>query len=326
MANVMEAIRKSRVRNEQMGARAAALALVALGCGGEGSMPAPPQLPAGGTWRAMAAMPAARQEVASAELGGKIFVIAGFDSRGDSTDSIFVYDPAANAWSQAAPLPFANNHAGAAVASGRLFAFGGVSSQAFVYDGARNDWTEVASMRFQHGSTPAVGVLDGRIYVAGGEGSTMAGNELESYDPAVDRWTVLPPMRVPRNHCAGQFIGGRFHVAGGRPGPAAESALEAFDPQTNAWTTLPSLPTGRSGVAAAAVRGRLYVFGGEGNRIFGEVEVFDPATNVWSRLAAMPTPRHGIFASVIGSDVYLAGGAIRPGFAATTVSEVFAVE
>ena len=63
-------------------------------------------------------MPAARQEVASAELGGRIFVIGGYDSRGDSTDSVFVYDPAANAWSRAAPLPFSNNHAAAAVAGG----------------------------------------------------------------------------------------------------------------------------------------------------------------------------------------------------------------
>ena len=74
------------------------------------------------------------------------------------------------------------------------------------------------------------------------------------------------------------------------------------------------------------MRGRLYVFGGEGDRIFGEVEVFDPTTGAWRQLAAMPTPRHGIFAAVIGTDVYLAGGATSPGFAATAINEVFAVE
>ena len=133
-------------------------------------------------------------------------------------------------------------------------------------------------------------------------------------------------MRVPRNHCAGGFIGGRFYVAGGRPGAIAESALEAYDPRADAWTTLPSMPTSRSGVAAAVVNGRFYVFGGEGARIFGEVEMFDPLSNAWSRFSPMPTPRHGIFATVIGASVYLPGGATSPGFAATRVNEVFAVQ
>src|SRR5205823_547863 len=138
-------------------------------------------------------------------LGGKIYVLGGYDAGGASSDSVFVYDPARNGWSSAAPLPFANNHAGAAVAGGRLFSFGGDSSRVFAYDAGRDGWTEVAPMRFQHGSTAAVGVLDGHIYVAGGAGSGMIENEVEVYDPAADRWTSLASMRVPRNHCAGQF-------------------------------------------------------------------------------------------------------------------------
>jgi N-acetylneuraminic acid mutarotase len=271
-------------------------------------------------------MPEPRQEIASAALGGKIFVIAGFDSGGEATNSVFVYDPASNGWSRAAPLPIVNEHPGAAVVRGTLFAFGGRSARVFAYDPGRDAWPEVSTMSFQHGSTPAVGVLDDRIYVAGGTGTGMNGNEVESYDPALDRWTTLASMRVPRNHAAGQFIGGRFYVAGGRPGATAATALESYDPQTNTWTTLPSMPTGRSGIAAAAVNGRLYVFGGEGGRIYGDVEVFDPGANAWSRLAPMPAPRHGIFGAVIGTSIYLPGGATRPGFAATNANEVFAVE
>jgi len=296
---------------------------LAVSCGGTTS--GTQQLPAGGVWRSLAPMPEARQELASAALGAKIFVIAGFDSGGEATSSVFVYDPASNGWSRAAPLPIVNEHPGAAVARGTLFAFGGRSPRVFAYDAGRDAWSEVASMSFQHGSTPAVGVLDDRIYVAGGEGG-MIGNELESYDPSLDRWTTLASMRVPRNHAAGQFVGSKLYVAGGRPGPTAASALEAYDPQTNTWATLPSMPTGRSGVAAAAVNGRLYVFGGEGARIYGDVEVFDPGANAWSKLAPMPTPRHGIFGSAIGNNVYLPGGATIPGFAATSTHEVFAVE
>src|SRR5207248_800512 len=156
-----------------------------------------------------------------------------------------------------------------------LFAFGGLSNRVFAYDPARDAWVDVAPSRFRHGDTPAVGVLDDRIYVAGGTGAGMIGNELESYAPPTNTWATLAPMRVPRNHCAGGFIGGRFYVAGGRPGAIAESALEAYDPRADAWTTLPSMPTSRSGVAAAVVNGRFYVFGGEGARIFGEAELLE---------------------------------------------------
>jgi N-acetylneuraminic acid mutarotase len=236
---------------------------------------------------------------------------------------VFVYDPASDRWSNAAPLPIVTDHSGAAVAGGRLFTFGGASRRVFAYDPGLDSWSDVAPMQFQHGGTPAVGVLDDRVYVAGGSGAAMIGDEVEVYDVASDRWSRLASMNVARNHCAGGFIGGKLYVAGGRPGILADSALEAYEPQSNAWVRLPRMPTGRSGVAAAAVNGRLYVFGGEGSSIFGEVEVFDPAVNAWTRLAHMPTPRHGIFAAVIGNSVYLPSGGTRVGVAASNVNEVF---
>src|SRR5205807_6599405 len=139
---------------------------------------------------------------------------------------------------------------------------------------------------------------DDRIYLAGGYGSNMIGTEAEVYDPATDTWTLLPPMRFPRNHCAGGFIGRKFYVVAGREGgpEASGSALEAYDPDARAWTTLAGLPTARSGVGAGVVNGRLFVFGGEGALgPFDEVDVYDPAADAWSRLAPMPRPRHGIF-------------------------------
>jgi N-acetylneuraminic acid mutarotase len=70
----------------------------------------------------------------------------------------------------------------------------------------------------------------------------MVGHELEVYDPGADKWQVLAPMAVPRNHTAGGAIGGRFYVVGGRGSPTASTAHEAYDPTTNTWTTRP-LPT-----------------------------------------------------------------------------------
>jgi uncharacterized protein (TIGR03437 family) len=278
-----------------------------------------------GAWTTLAPVPSVRQEISTAVLDGKIFVIAGFNSTGGSTSTVEVYDPQTNTWSSAAPLPIATNHNAAAVASGRLYAFGGTSNRTFVYNLQSNSWSDVAPMRFQHGNTPAVGVINNKIYVAGGNGPNMNQTELEVYDPAMNTWTQLASMSVPRNHTAGGAINGKFYVAGGRPGDTAASALEAYDPQTNIWTRLRNMPTGRSGIGAAVVNGELYVFGGEQPRQFNEVEVYNPLSNTWTQLAPMQTPKHGIFAAVIDNKIYIPAGATQQGFGATNINEVFTV-
>jgi len=268
-------------------------------------------------------MPSMRQEISTAALDGKIFVIAGFDSNGMSSDTVEIYDTDTDRWSSAARLPIATNHNAAAVAAGKLYALGGTSKRVFVYHPDQNAWTDVAPTNHMHGDTPAVAVMNDLIYLAGGSGDF--GNEVEVYDPAQDTWTTLAPMNVPRNHTAGGAIGGKFYVAGGRPGNLAASALEVYDPQTNTWTMLSPMPTGRSGIAAGVLNNKLYVFGGEDPQLFGEVEVYDPTTDNWQQVAPMRTPRHGIFAAVIGNVIYIPGGAIEQGFGATDVNEAYVV-
>ena len=264
-----------------------------------------------------------RQEISAAVLDGKVFVIAGFDSSGMSTDTVEVYDPDTGAWSSRAPLPIRTNHNAAAVAGGRLYALAGTSKRVFAYHSEQDSWSDVAPMNFMHGDTPAVAVIDNLIYVAGGSGGI--GNEVEVYDPVQDTWTVLASLNVPRNHTAGGAIDGKFYVVGGRPGANAASALEVYDPQTNRWTMLSPMPTGRSGIAAGVVNKKLYVFGGEDPRLFSEVEMYDPAVDRWQRLAPMRTPRHGIFAAVIGADIYVPGGAVAQGLGATDTNEVYMI-
>src|SRR6186713_1925087 len=197
----------------------AALVLVAVACGGS---PTSPSTGVDGSWRTLAPMPAARQELATAVLNGLIYVIGGFDSAGQSTSNVFVYNPRSNTWSTAASIPIVNNHGAAAVVNGQLFAFGGESRRAFVYTPAVNAWSEVASMNFQHGGTPAVAIVNNKIYVAGGTGPGATQREVEVYDVTANSWTPLAPMNVGRNHCAGGMIGGQFYVVGGRDSTGAD--------------------------------------------------------------------------------------------------------
>jgi uncharacterized protein (TIGR03437 family) len=278
-----------------------------------------------GAWVTLAPMPSSRQEVSTAVLEGKIYVIGGYDASGLDSHLVEVYDPQNNSWTSAAPLPIATNHNAAAIVAGKLYAFGGTSNRAFVYNRQSNSWSDVAPMIFQHGNTPAVGVINDKIYVAGGTGPGMNQNEVEVYDPAANRWTQLASMNVPRNHTAGGVINGKLYVAGGRGSASSANALEVYDPPNNTWTRLPNMPTGRSGIGAGVVNGEFYVFGGELPRLFSEVEVFNPLTNSWQSLPPMPTPRHGLFGSVIGNAIYLPAGATVQGFGATNVNEAYLV-
>jgi N-acetylneuraminic acid mutarotase len=267
-----------------------------------------------------------RQELGVAELDGKIYAVAGLAGRGNANE---IYDVATNTWSLGANLPVVTDHPWAVTLNGRVYVGGGTTNRVFRYDPSANSWAEIASSFYVHGGTPAAAVIDGRIYVAGGNGGGMLGNEVEVYDPATNQWTVRAPMFCARNHTAGGVIDGRLYVAGGRPGN--QTCHEVYDPATNVWALRANLPTGRSGVAGAVVGGCFYVFGGEGNAadpngIFHQVEAYSPATNTWTTLPPMRTGRHGIYAAVIGNIIYLPGGATLQGFGVTGTHDSYVVD
>ena len=270
-------------------------------------------------------MPVLRQELATGVLDGKVHVLGGYDENRSSTATVEVYNPATNTWTSSHPLPFPVNHNAAAVAGGKLYSFGAGAGQTFVYNPSNNSWVARASSHYVHSRTAAVGVIDNKIYVAGG-GGTPSQRELEVYDPVGNTWTVKAPMSVPRNHCGGGVIDGKFYVVGGRAGLGSTNALEVYDPQTNTWSTRAPMPTARSGVAAAVVNNELWVFGGEeADSLHAEVEVYNPVSNSWRQLPDMPLPRHGIWASVIGNKIYIPGGGAAAGFAATNTNQIFTV-
>jgi N-acetylneuraminic acid mutarotase len=229
-------------------------------------------------------MPLSRQELATGVINGKVYVIGGYDADAHSTGTVQVYNPTTDTWTLAQALPIAVNHNAAAVVGGKLYSFGAGTGQTFAYDPNNNSWVARASSHYVHRGTAAVGVINGKIYVAGGEG-TPSQRELEVYDPVANTWTVKAPMSVPRNHTAGGVINGKFYVVGGRAGPSTD-ALEVYNPQANTWSTLASMPTPRSGFAAAVVNNELWVFGGEDPQtlvLHAEVEVYSPASNSWRR-------------------------------------------
>jgi Kelch motif. len=215
----------------------------------------------GGTWEIRAPMPSMRQELATGVLNGKVYVLGGYDQNGNSTALVQVYDPLTNTWTSAHPLPYVVNHNAAAVAGGNLYSFGAGAGGVFVYNPNNNSWVARASSHYVHSQTAAVGVINNKIYVAGGT-NTPSQRELEVYDPVANSWTIKAPMSAPRNHIAGGVIDGKFYVAGGRISFSSPptAALEVYNPQTNTWSTRAPMPTARAGIAAAVVNNELWVF------------------------------------------------------------------
>ncbi|KAA2212554.1 Kelch repeat-containing protein [Teichococcus oryzae] len=201
-------------------------------------------------WQSVAPLPRARGAAAIAVLEGRVHLIGGATDPAGERASIAwheVYDPQADRWERRKPLPGARDHAGIVAHGGGIHVIGG-RFNTFEYNTAmhhlylpeRDIWVERAAMptaRSGHGLV----LLGGRFWAMGGEtgrfeNGTLTGTvhgQMESYDPATDRWQSHAPMPTPRHGLGAAALAGRIHVAGGGPvvgGGIQTSTHEAFIP------------------------------------------------------------------------------------------------
>jgi N-acetylneuraminic acid mutarotase len=120
-------------------------------------------------------MPSARQELAVAEVGGKVYAIGGFGEGYEPVGTVEAYDPATNRWEGRASLPIPVHHPAAVSLGGKLYVLGGFTGRLsqvpqdslFEYDPATNAWRTLASMPTPRGALGAA-ALDGKIHALGG--------------------------------------------------------------------------------------------------------------------------------------------------------------
>jgi N-acetylneuraminic acid mutarotase len=209
--------------------------------------------PAADSWKALAPMPTKRGAAGAAVLNGKIYVVGGAASLPGVTENgihparphnvlatVEEYDPAANSWRTRRPLLVARNHHGVAAVGDRLYAIGGRIGGAFIssgsnnidlveaYDPATDLWTPRDKMPTRRSAIGAV-VYGGKIIVPGGEfqdrRELAAFRAVEFYDPAVNRWQILPSMPHPRHGLAIGVVGNRLYTVSG-DGQSAASGIE----------------------------------------------------------------------------------------------------
>jgi N-acetylneuraminic acid mutarotase len=292
------------------------------------------------TERAIASLPADRQEHSVAAANGEVFVLGGYAP--NATAGVIAYNPENDSWRNVADFIGPFNHANAASVGEKLYVAGfyeagtmsQASAQTFVYDPVADDWSELAPMPADtNRAASCVAVLGTRIYIFGGARDNAVVADASYYDTAADSWTELPPLPEAREHCTAGAIGEKLYVGGGRTHTITQLLPKTweFDPVAETYLEKAAILTPRGGSAGAVLGGRLFVFGGEGNPdsqagVFGEIEGYDPVTDSWESFAPLAVPRHGFGAAVLDGRIYLPGGANRQGGAAHDAASVFFFE
>ena len=231
-----------------------------------------------GAWVKKASLPAALTEVAVAQADGKIHVLGG-NVLGFTGPYHQEYDPATDKWRARSPLPRSLDHIGTALLNGKIYAVGG-----FVGGGVHKDGQNTAF----------------------------------EYDPSLDTWRILAPLRAGRGSIAVVALNETIHAIGGRdPDGVTVATHEVYDPATNSWTMAAPLPKARDHMAAAVIDGKIHVVGG---RFASPVErsdmhdVYDPNTDTWASAPPLPTPRSGLAGTFYKGLFLVLGGELPPDY------------
>ncbi|MFC2075744.1 aryl-sulfate sulfotransferase [candidate division KSB1 bacterium] len=146
----------------------------------------------------------------------------------------------------------------------------------------------------------AVGVVDGEIYVLGGETDTSMSADLAIYDPRKDQWRTGAAMERERGSFGAVVVDDILYAVGG-----GTDSVEAYDPAAGSWQGRASMPEAKRGHGLAAVGGKIYVIGG---RPISGTYVYDPVTDLWEIRKPVPYIRWGVGVGVIDGKIYVAGG------------------
>jgi N-acetylneuraminic acid mutarotase len=223
----------------------------------------------GRAWQPETTLPGAGlNATAAAFVGGKLYVIGGFDtSTNVPTSRVHVYDPATKTWAEAAPLPRPRGGHAAVVVGRRIHVIGGGNSESTiadhsVYDVERNAWTDRTPLPRSEGS-PAGVAHRGIVYAIGGRSGPSDFGDVYAYDAAADAWKTAPPIE-PRGTAGAVVYCGAIHLFGGESQKLGRSlaTVETLDEGSGRWLPLASMPTARNFARAVVLGDAVYVVGG----------------------------------------------------------------
>jgi N-acetylneuraminic acid mutarotase len=195
-------------------------------------------------WSELPPMPTPRGAHAAVSVDNKIYVIGGakIPSGMDLPDGLTpggpiellgtmeAFDTEKNTWTVLKPMTLPRNHHDVAYLDGKLYVIGGSVGSCFprgwasnvsmneVYDIATDTWSTRAPMPTARSGVGAV-VIDGKIYVIGGEGwvDELGGvfRTNEAYNPKSESWVEKTPMPTARHGFAKGVLDGKLYAVSG---------------------------------------------------------------------------------------------------------------
>ena len=164
-------------------------------------------------------------------------------------------------------------------------------------------WQEVAGLPAAR-SSPASGVLNGALYVAGGHDGSARTNAYR-YDGT--NWSEVAGLPASRYEVAGGVLNGALYVVGGRDATTvARTNVYRYDGTT--WTEVAGLPAARYAHAVTMLNDALYVVDGRDAGGAARTNVYRYNGTNWSEVAGLPVSRYAPAAAVLNGDLYALGG------------------
>lgn len=175
--------------------------------------------PSTSLWRAGTPMPTARFHAGAAAAGSSI-VVAGGEVTTYVLTTVEAYQPDTDTWQVRAPLPSPQAQLGLQTIGNAVIAVGGYGgllpqwvATVWAYDPLADQWSARQPMANAR-AFAATAVVDGALWVAGGENVSRALDVLERYDPLTDTWrTVTASPRVV-GRASAATVNGRVYVPG----------------------------------------------------------------------------------------------------------------
>ncbi len=180
----------------------------------------------------------------AAVYANKLYVFGGFTLNVGMVNTIWRFDPALPAgtrWHQmTATLPTALGFIPTATSGSSIYLLGGSdyvsggpsdTTHAYRYDPTLDTIAAIAAVPRPVGETRAVTKRDGKIWVlGGGRNAPNPATEVDVYDPALNSWSLGPPMLTARrNFAAGVNPGtGEVFAVGGYAPSAATNVTEKW--------------------------------------------------------------------------------------------------
>jgi hypothetical protein len=176
-------------------------------------------------------------------------------------------------------------------------------------------WAKKADLPTARGFLPpSASLVNGKIYVIGGFGTSNVYNNVEEYDPATDLWTSKSPLSTQRWGHSSDVVGGKIYVMGGCTTSYgdASSSIEVYDPALDMWESQGNMQTARLGFGSCVINGKIYVIGGRTKEPSGDylasMEAYDPVTKTWETKSPLPAARGYLTATATSTYIYVIGG------------------